>query len=97
MLRYLDEASPFPPITSLQLLQFQELTNSFAQQPCVKLLIINDFRTLSVAIGVVPSSPREATQNFLSPSESALMGNTGGRGTGEDRGTKNTVSYHERC
>src|SRR6266403_2026533 len=72
MLRSLDQASPFPPITSLQLLQFQELTNSFAQRPHLNLLIINNFRTLSVAIGVVPSSPREATQIFLSPLESAV-------------------------
>src|SRR5882762_6687359 len=72
MLRSLDQASPFPPITSLQPPQFQELTNSFAQRPHFNLLIINNFRTLSVVIGVVPSSPREATQSFLSPLESAV-------------------------
>src|SRR6266403_3923049 len=72
MLRSLDQASPFPPITSLQPPQFQELTNSFAQRPCVKLLFINDFRALSVVIGVVPLSPREATQIFLSPLKSAV-------------------------
>src|SRR5882762_9796490 len=62
----------FPPITSLQPPQFQELTNSFAQRPHFNLLIINNFRTLSVVIGVVPSSPRKATQSFLSPLESAV-------------------------
>src|SRR5712672_1455064 len=72
MLRTLDQASPFPPITSLQPPQFQELTNPFAQRPHLNLLIINNFRTLSVAIGVVPSSPREANQTFLSPLESAV-------------------------
>src|SRR6267378_4912399 len=72
MLRSLDQTSPFSPITSLQPPQFQELTNSFAQRPFVNLLIINDFRTLSVVIGVVPCSPREANQIFLSPLESAV-------------------------
>src|SRR5882757_3180843 len=72
MLESLDQASPFPPITSLQPPQFQELTNSFAQRPHPNLLIINNFRTLSVVIGVVPPSSREATQIFLSPLESAV-------------------------
>src|SRR6266436_5086938 len=72
MLRSLDQASPFPPITSLQPLQFQELTNSFAQRPHFNLLIINNFRTLSVVIGVVPCSRREANQIFLSPLEFAV-------------------------
>src|SRR3981189_3550603 len=72
MLRSLDQTSPFSPITSLQPPQFQELTNSFAQRPHVNLITINDFRTLSVVMGVVPCSPREANQIFLSPLESAV-------------------------
>ena len=45
--------SPFPPITSLQTLQFQVITHSFVpQQPAIPS-ILNNFRTLSVATGVV--------------------------------------------
>ena len=59
-------------MTSLQPPCFQAVPNSFAQRRCVNLHFINDFRTLSVVIGVVPSSPREETQIFLSPLESAV-------------------------
>src|SRR6267154_3435708 len=111
MLRSLNKASPFPPITSLQPPQFQELTSSFAQWPYVNLLIINNFRTLSVAIGVVSPSPRAATQIFLSPLESAvtrikppksfrIRTYEKHRGEGYGRGSrnrKNTARYHERC
>jgi len=42
-------------ITSLQPLQFQAITHSFAQRRSAILPVLNSFRTLSIATGVVPS------------------------------------------
>src|SRR6266436_2864972 len=48
--------SPFPPITSLQPQHYHEITHSFApRQPAIPSILSN-FRTLSVATGVVPPS-----------------------------------------
>src|SRR6266478_5325403 len=50
----INHVSPFPPITSLQPQHYHEITHSFVpQQPAIPS-ILNNFRTLSVATGVVP-------------------------------------------
>ena len=110
MLHALDKASPFPPITSLQPPQFQELTNSFAPRRHFNFPIINNFRTLSVVTGVVPCSPPEAAQITLSSLEYAVTQvkasksfrirtyeNTRGRGIAHTIERKNTAGYRERC
>ena len=51
--------TPFLPITSLQLQHFQAVTRSFAQRRQIISSVFNNFRTLSVATGVVHvSCPR---------------------------------------
>ena len=72
MLAILEMASRFLPITSLQLQHLQAVTHSFAQRRPAIPPVFNNFRTLSVAIGVVPRSARGVTQIFLSPLESAV-------------------------
>src|SRR6266404_4736610 len=50
----INHTSPFPPITSLQPQHYHEITHSFLpRQPAIPS-ILNNFRTLSVATGVVP-------------------------------------------
>jgi hypothetical protein len=49
--------SPFLPITSLQLQHLQAVTHSFAQRRPAIPPVFNNFRTLSVATGVVPLWP----------------------------------------
>jgi hypothetical protein len=46
--------TPFFPITSLQLQHLQAVTHSFAQRRPIISSVFNNFRTLSVATGVVP-------------------------------------------
>ena len=46
--------TPFPLITSLQILQFHAITHSFAQRRTSIYPVLNSFRTLSIATGVVP-------------------------------------------
>jgi len=48
--------TPFLPITSLQPQYFQAVTNSFVRRRSTIPPIFNNFRTLSVATGVVPLS-----------------------------------------
>ena len=47
-------ANPLFPITSLQDKRFHEVTHSFAQRRTTIYPILNSFRTLSIATGVVP-------------------------------------------
>ena len=56
MLFALETTSPFLPITSLQLQYFQAVTNSFVRRHSTIPPVFNNFRTLSVATGVVPLS-----------------------------------------
>ena len=49
-------ATPLPPITSLQPLQFHAVTHSFAQRRTNIPTILNSLRTLSIVTGVYPSS-----------------------------------------
>ena len=44
--------SPFPPITSLQPLQFHAITHSFAQRRSAIPSVLNSLRSLSIAMGV---------------------------------------------
>src|SRR6266436_1469948 len=47
--------TPFLPITSLQLQYFQAVTHSFVRRRSTIRPVFNNFRTLFVATGVVPS------------------------------------------
>src|SRR5712675_2060992 len=47
--------TPFLPITSLQLQYFQAVAHSFARRRSTIPPVFNNFQTLSVATGVVPS------------------------------------------
>jgi hypothetical protein len=47
--------TPLLPITSLQLQRFHAITHSFAQRRAPIPRLLNGFRTLSIATGVVPS------------------------------------------
>src|SRR5229473_5046762 len=49
--------TPFLPITSLQLQHFQAVTHSFVQRRPIISSVFSNFRTLSVATGVVPFPP----------------------------------------
>ncbi len=64
-------STPFLPITSLQLQHLQAVTHSFAQRRSTISSVFNNFRTLSVATGVVPAPVRFfvgfRAQGFRSP------------------------------
>src|SRR6267142_6279358 len=54
MLVTVETPTPFLPITSRQLQHLQAITHSFAQRHSIISPVFNNFRTLSVAMGVVP-------------------------------------------
>src|SRR6266478_2678345 len=56
MLGSINRLSPFLPITSLQPQQFHTVTHSFPQRRSAISSVLNSFRTLSIATGVVPHS-----------------------------------------
>src|SRR6266403_2290307 len=58
MLIALKISTPFLPITSLQPQYFQAVTHSFVRRRSTIPPVFNNFRTLSVATGVVPLSCR---------------------------------------
>src|SRR6266478_5543295 len=71
--------SPFPPITSLQPQHYHEIAHSFApRQPAIPS-ILNNFRTLSVTTGVVPTfalSPTPARHAFSASELSLFVSST---------------------
>src|SRR6267143_5369321 len=54
MLASINRPSPFLPITSLQPQHYHAITHSFAQRRSTISSVLNSFRTLSIATGVVP-------------------------------------------
>src|SRR5712692_1396895 len=71
-------STPFLPITSLQLQHLQAVTHSFAQRRSTISSVFNNFRTLCVATGVVPSLVRlflrSGPRVFCSPLFSSCYG-----------------------
>src|SRR6266403_3567893 len=57
--------TPFLPITSLQFPYFQTVAHSFARRRSTIPPVFNNFRTLSVATGVVPLSVSLSAQSHL--------------------------------
>ena len=67
-------ANPLFPITSLQTSHFHAITHSFAQRRTTIWPILNGFRTLSIATGVVP--PARGNPSRSTSTSTACRGRT---------------------